>query len=395
MERNNSRSGKWLNGFAYGVAWSPDGNTIATAIDNQAGVHGDETLVEVPVQGGAVRSLTQKHLYGIYDLVWVLDRRGLIVNASEKELGRSQIGYLSYREGKFRRITNDLNDYFGVSLSADSRALVTVQQESSSDIWVVALREPDTAKPITSGGQTERATWTPDGRIVFSKSQNFWVTGADGRNPRQLTVESKAPDFPRVSPDGRYVVFFLDNHIWRMDADGSNPKPLTNSPLDFLGSDLSPDGRWVVYTKDGAEKGIWKVSIEGGDPVRLSNAETFFPVVSLDGRWIAYSYYDEKVTPKDGVAIMPFDGGLPTKRLDIPQVLWVRWDASGRSLLYVKSEAGIDNIWRQPIAGGPPTQITHFVSDSIFSFDVSRDGKSLLMQRGQTKGDVVLIRDLR
>ncbi|MGA8616981.1 MAG: hypothetical protein WB660_00460 [Candidatus Sulfotelmatobacter sp.] len=55
----------------------------------------------------------------------------------------------------------------------------------------------------------------------------------------------------------------------------------------------------------------------------------------------------------------------------------------------------MDNIWSQPIAGGTPKKITHFNSEQIWSFDLSRDGKRLVMRRGTTQEDAVLIRDLR
>ena len=69
--------------------------------------------------------------------------------------------------------------------------------------------------------------------------------------------------------------------------------------------------------------------------------------------------------------------------------------ADGRSLLYTKDTDGVVNIWSQPIAGGTPRQITHFKSDFIFAFDLSRDGKKLVMEWGHETSDVVLIRDVR
>jgi Tol biopolymer transport system component len=399
---------KLSDGFEDIVAWSPNGKTIATFVDKpEAGIQ-YVSLVEVPVQGGAERPLTQKHLYWANDLAWVPDGRGLIVNTLEQPLNGSQIGYLSYRNGDLRRITNDLNSYNGVSLSADSRALVTIQRELSVDAWVAPLAEADSAKRITSNGQTYGvtlspngrtygATWSPDGRIVYRKSGNIWVMESDGRNARQLTVNKGEDYLIRVSPDGRYVVFSAaDNHIWRIDMDGNNAKQLVDGPRDSPWPDFSPDGKWIVYTKRSPEKGIWKVSIEGGDSVRLNDAEANLPVVSPDGRWIAYFYRDTKATPKEGVAIMAFEGGPPTKRFDIPRMIaGFRWEANGRSLLYTKKEGGVINIWREPIEGGMPTQVTHFSSDSISSFDVSRDGKQLLMERGRQTSDAVLIRDLR
>ena len=103
-----------------------------------------------------------------------------------------------------------------------------------------------------------------------------------------------------------------------MDSDGNNPKQLTDSPFQDPGSDCSPDGKWVVYSKWGSEKGVWKVSMEGGNPVRLSDTEAHVPTISPDGKMIAYSYEDASASPPRGIAIMAFEGGPPTKRFDIP-----------------------------------------------------------------------------
>jgi eukaryotic-like serine/threonine-protein kinase len=226
-------------------------------------------------------------------------------------------------------------------------------------------------------------------------------TGSDGSNPKQLTSNAGGNFIPRVSPDGHHIVFHSDRagsfQIWRMESDGNNPKQLTDSPLVNFGPDCSPDGKWVVYSTSGPEKGVWKVPMEGGNPVRLSDAEAAYLIISPDGKTIAYFYEDPSANPPQGVAIMTFEGGPPTKHFDIlsSEGTPFRWGMDGRSLLYTKNEGGVDNIWSQSIAGGTPKQMTHFNSELILSFDLSRDGKRLVMSRGTIKQDVVLIRDLR
>ena len=388
----------------WGVAWSPNGKSIATTGHSEAGV-AYTSLAEVSVEDGVERPLSQQQRTALRGLVWVSDGRGLVVNTQEQTGGPSQLGYISYPSGEFRKITGDLNTYNGVSVTADSRVVATVQLQYSSDVWVAPVAEADSTKPITSGGQTMWPTWSPDGRVVCLKyarnGANIWLMNADGRNARQLTADTGSMKLSlRVSPDGRYIVFLSDrtgsDHVWRTDIDGANPKQLTNSPLDSWDSrpDVSPDGKWVVYGKWGPEQGIWKVPIEGGDPVRLNDANASHPAISPDGRSIACSYRDNKATPTHGVAIMESEGGRPATRLNIDSD-WFRWDADSHSLLYTKNEGGAGNIWRQPIAGGAPRQLTHFSSDLIFGFDVSRNGNSLLMERGQITSNVVLFRDVR
>jgi hypothetical protein len=43
------------------------------------------------------------------------------------------------------------------------------------------------------------------------------------------------------------------------------------------------------------------------------------------------------------------------------------------------------------LSGGAPHQITNFASDRIPSFAWSRDGKQLLLTRGNQTSDVILI----
>jgi eukaryotic-like serine/threonine-protein kinase len=386
------------------AAWSPDGRAITIAVRAYESGAYHYHLIETPVQGGAERPLTQKQWAWLGDLEWIPDGRGLIFEADENQgSGTRQFGYLSLPSGEVRSITNDLTLYDGLSLSSDSRALVTVQAERSSDVFAAPFAEADRAKPITSGGHTEWPAWTPDGKIVCTRStgnaENVWVMEADGSNAKQLTMTTEGGiDAPRVSPDGRYVVFssLPDSNIWRIDIDGNNAQRLTNNESSSH-PDLSPDGKWVVYADLGTGRGIFKVPIDGGDSVRLSS-EAFdpgAPAVSPDGRRIAYYYRNMEATPKQGVAVMAFEGGPPVRRFDMLPRTSFRWAADGQSLLYANNEGAAGNIWSQPISGEPPKQITHFTSEFISSFDLSRDGKQLVIDRGIENRYVLLIRDIR
>jgi Tol biopolymer transport system component len=65
-----------------------------------------------------------------------------------------------------------------------------------------------------------------------------------------------------------------------------------------------------------------------------------------------------------------------------------------RSIAYSITENGATNLWKQPLDGDPPRQLTDFKSELINDFHWSPDGKQLAFTRGHTDADVVLIRDL-
>lgn len=388
------------NGF-LSVAWSPNGGTIAASIYNSESGHDYANLVQIPVRGGLERPISDHRWAFIANFQWMPDGRGLIVSAQAHGGGPLQMEYVSYKNGWVRRITNDPNFYFGVSLAANSSTVATVQEKSYNDVWLASFAEADRAKPITSDGYSSNVAWGPDGRIIYRKSNTMMTMQPDGSNRKQLMEEDAGMLSPRVSPDLHHIVFLSDRsgsiQLWRVDLDGNNLVQLTNGEWDSWDAPgFSPGGKWVFYRKGGSERGIWKVPIEGGNPVCVFAAKDYvgFPAVSPDGKMLAYSYQDSSASPSSGVAIVSLGSGSVQKRFDIP-VGPVQWSSDSHFLLHVKTDAGVSNLWSQPTKEGTATQITHFNDEMIFDFSLSRDGKRLLMSRGRSSSDVVLIRDVR
>jgi Tol biopolymer transport system component len=290
-----------------------------------------------------------------------------------------------------------LNDYHSTSLTADSTALATVQSDVVSHIWVAPNGQASRASQVTSGkfDGVEEISWTPENKIVYSSgvggNSDIWITDADGSNQKQLTVDA---GLPSVSPDGRYIIFTSNRagntNIWRMDIDGSSPKQLTNGSGENC-PHFTPTGDWVVYNSFPSKVVLWKVPTNGGNPVQLTDNPSFYPVVSPDGKQIACNYYDEHVGWR--TTIIPFAGGQPEKLFDIDTSFFC-WTPDGRALAYL-DPPGFQNIRSQPIHGKPSRQLTDFISDRIFSFAWSRDGRQLALARGTLTNDVVLISGFR
>ena len=175
----------------------------------------------------------------------------------------------------------------------------------------------------------------------------------------------------------------------RRELDWGRPQRLVEGAF----PSCSPDSKWVVYY--GGDDGIpRRISIEGGQPVPLTDHECRKAGISPDGKWVACVDESRKLE------IIPFSGGKPVKRLDLPPILdgvWarLRWTPDGQSVVYIVAAGGFDNLWAQPVAGGPRRALTHFTSHRIYHFAFSHDGKQIAISRGTPFSDVVLISNFR
>jgi Tol biopolymer transport system component len=66
---------------------------------------------------------------------------------------------------------------------------------------------------------------------------------------------------------------------------------------------------------------------------------------------------------------------------------------SGDAVTISLPQAGVDNLWLKPLDGSPAKQLTRFAEGSIFSYDWTTDGKSLVLSRGKVTSDAILLTD--
>jgi|CXWL01.1.fsa_nt_gi Tol biopolymer transport system component/DNA-binding winged helix-turn-helix (wHTH) protein len=391
-------------GYWNAPAWSPDGKTIAAQVrlSDERGQY--ETILGVNVEDGSQTPLTSARWNYAGQPVWLAGGEGLLVTASERAGSPVQIWHIERTSGLATRVTNDLNDYHDLSLTSDSSRLVAVQDHSVSSIWVAPVDESSRARQIaTETGLVTDMAWTPDGRIIYRSNAggggDIWVVNADGSGSRQLTIGARATRGLAVSRDGRFIFFGSDRggryNIWRIDADGSGSKQLTYTSDNFYPYP-TPDGTWVVFQREVLESRLWKVPTDGGEPVPLSDTRAVRPVVSADGKMIAYTYLEPGLEgSRWSIGVMSAEGGSRIKRFDLPATVMpservVRWSADG-GIAFPNSPGGGSDIWLQPLNGRPARQLTNFKGEQIVAFDWSVDGSSLAIARGAITSDVVLI----
>jgi serine/threonine protein kinase/Tol biopolymer transport system component len=388
-----------------GLSWSPDGKLLACPAGNYAGGF-HLTVATVDVATGEQKEIANRKFIDIGRVSWLSDGSGVLVNAMETGAFQNQIWLLPYPAGEAQRVTHDLNDYGGTSLTADSRSLVTVQFDLSSNVWVAPANDLMHGKQITTGKlEADRGVgWTPDGRIVYTSiaggNVDLWIMNADGTNQKQLTADAAQDYDPQVSPDGRYIFFGSMRGalpgVWRMDIDGNNLKQITDQEDYF--QDITPDGKWIIFTSWRTTKmSLWRVSIDGGDPVQISNLFISTARVSPDGKSLACRYRDENPNLPARLIILAIEGGASTKSFDfLPTTLESpEWSPDGKSVTVVDSRTGTPNLWSFPLDGSPMKQLTDFKPDGVSNRQLSFDRKWMAMARGLITSDVVLISDFR
>lgn len=395
--------------FLRDLAWSPDGKIISCSSTN-ADESAFETVIAVSVTDGTQRQITSRKLVDIRNMAWLADGSGLIMQASDLAEGhQSQLWRLSYPDGEAQKLTNDPNNYLGVSLAVNSNRLVTTKANYSANLWIAPYGKAGRAIQVTSGNSIDDGesglAWTPDGKIVYtsiaSGDRDLWIINADGSHKQQLTADAGRNTVPAVSPDGRYVVFVSDRtggeDIWRMDINGANLKQLTRSGFAYSPY-CSPDGRWVVYRNGRSGKmTLWKVSIDGGAPSQLTSDDkpADSPAISPDGKLISYIVSNEQNKPM--LNIIPFEGGEIIKAIEMPSTYRLNhiWAADGRAVIYRNRIRDVSNLWKQPLDCRSPTQLTDFKSNGVSWFDLSHDGKQLVLSRSAEGSEIVLISNFR
>lgn len=394
--------------FAGNPSWSPDGKVIAIMdyFGQTTGELGQFVVLEVSTGRKTVVG-PMSRIGQVLSSAWLPDSSGLLAVVSGTQTNWTpQIGFISYPAGEYRRITNDLNRYADVVSTKDGRSLVTVVTEASHNIWVMPV--PGTAAQAVqvSSGKAEATNldWTADGQIISATAGaqgfEFDLRKSDGSGKTMLLSDSLPSLDPSACGDGRHIVFVSvrsqkGETIWRVDASGGNLKELTNGPLNQVAL-CSPDGQWVVYTARDAGNSIWKIPIDGGTPVNLSQKTVYVPAISPDGKMVSFGTVEGTATNlRTQWLVVPSSGGAPLYSLQADSRAGgrMRFTPDGKSLAYIVTERGISNLWEMSLADGKAKQVTDFKSDLIFDFAWSRDGKQLALSRGQVNRDVVLLTD--
>jgi Tol biopolymer transport system component len=410
-------------GIPEWLSWSPDGKRVAFGLFNST----DKEHQSIGIFDVATHRESLPFLFlgkWIFEVAWTPDGRGLVVRYQDRSAGdnRGQIGYVSYPEGKFEPLTNDTNDYSTLSLSGDGKLLTTIQSQPEAELDLLSASGGEASRPIPGLAKTLQKTrdmdWLNDTELLLVQPDKLLRVSLDGTKQTELFSDSSASIYSGAVCDGGHALVVEIRgregrptvNLWRMDADGSNPKRLTEGEYDSTPI-CSERGKFVYYFDTTASNHPWKkVPLGGGstEPLAQSSIPGGPPLPLTDlSRDDALLVTLTALSPSGGDNYRNVFGILKTGSPDASFQIFElnpkavigflrapKFTPDGNAVVYaVAGEKNEYNLWLHLLGSKLGRQITHFSSEQIHGFGWSPDGKKLLVARGHTESDVILLRD--
>ena len=391
--------------------WSPNAQFIAYSVLSKDD-GGDYMILEATnVADRSTTPISSTRWSWINSVEWLPESKGLVVTGKPRSAPadhRGQIWYVPFPEGEPVKITNDANDYWGMSLTADGRTALVRQTDVSSNIWVMPAGDFARARQITSStGEIGKTCWTPDGKLVYSSAgagrfQDLWLMNADGTGSRQLTFsDDRHETWPTLTPDGRQIVFMTTHEsirsLWRMNIDGGGAVELVRNVDNLAEPQVSPDGKWIYYNSrdEKSNRAFLRISLDGGQPEKVR--DNTMCRLSPDGKLFVCSHRALAPEALAKLLVVSAESGEVIRTLDWPDgVNALYWSPDGQAIDYMAEREGLSNIWRLPVTGGKEQKLTDWQTPAtIWYLAWSRDGRQLAVTRDSRKDQLILIQNFR
>jgi eukaryotic-like serine/threonine-protein kinase len=229
--------------------------------------------------------------------------------------------------------------------------------------------------------------------VVDTGANDIWVLDLARGIRTRLTFGPVTNDFPVWSPDGKWIAYGSQsngkNHLYRKLSDGSGAEELLlDDEQTLIPGDWSSDSKYLLYSRgpffsNGAE--IWALPLEGDRKPFLivpHSASSYAGAgrLSPDGRWLAYSSNESGQTE---VYVIPFRGGQGKWQVSRSGGDRPLWGKDGKSLYYADLNFTVFAVpvkqLNDTLQFGSAEQIVSNLASQIFFYDVSPDGKKILL----------------
>jgi Tol biopolymer transport system component len=164
--------------------------------------------------------------------------------------------------------------------------------------------------------------------------------------------------------------------------------------LDLQGGPAwAPDGQSITSAADdhGAPR-LFRVPVDGRSPALFVQEYSVDPAWAPDGRFVVYSGPDIGTTFSVKAATAEA-AAHPLPALTLTRgARHLAFLPGGRALVFLRGEIQHKNLWLIDLETGAERQLTNITHDfNIRDFDISADGREVVLERDEEHSDVVLL----
>jgi Tol biopolymer transport system component len=380
--------------------WSPDQRFIYFV---QGSVPDRMDIWRIRPTGGSPERITHRESRVSHPVF--LNARTLLYLDGDRDGSGPWLHSLDIERREPHRVSVGLERYTSLAASADGRRLVATLAGARRIFWRFPLT--GTLVDSTAGQRIELTTGSgtsprlgPDYLLYVSSSgdrDSIWKLQGDAATELWSAPETRIIGGPAIARDWRRIAFSAQRNgatsLHTVNVDGTNDRIVTRS-LQLHGTPAwAPDGQSITVAAlvNGTPR-LFSVPVEGGQPAPLVQDHSADPMWSSDGELVIYSgpdigtIYQVKAATRTGNA-------SPVPSLTLSRgSKYVTFMPGRRSLVVLRGEAGHKNLWLVDLETGTERQLTNLPPEfSIRDFDISPDGRGLVVEQVQEHSDIVLI----
>lgn len=404
-ERPLLRAGTGLH--AHFPVWSPDGGFVyfvqGEILESDLR-HAD--IWRVRSTGGTPERITHHNSRVTHPLL--LDDRTLMYLATDADGSGPWLYSLDIERRMPHRLSPSVDAYTSLAASAEGRALVLSVARPKGTLWRVPLAA-DHPADVSSGAPISLTTgrgFQPrlgPGSLLYVASSDsgdaIWKVGAGGGDTAaSLWSEPGTRIFggPAIDAEGTHIAFSVEQRgktlLYVMNTDGTGARVVTPA-LVLVGAPAWQPGSGAITTAamvDGAPR-LFRVALDGS-AVQLGQGYAIDPVWSHDGRILVYSGPD--IGTSFPLKAMTADG----KAYALPNLTLTRGSRracfleQGHRLVVMQGDMKHKDLLLVDLDTGDRRQLTQLPSDfNVDDFDITHDGREVILERVQAQSDVVLL----
>lgn len=377
----------------FKATWSPDSKLLAFLRRPKQSDKKSEVVI-IPALGGSERVVTEAS----DGLDWSPDGQKLVLTDTDRPGGPLGLYLVSTYGADRTRITNrenspqyhDSNPKF----SPDGKRIAFLRfwSDTSADLYLVDLQTKQEIALTRDRGKLTDIEWSPDGQKIYFVSnrtvnQRIWslnlqTGGLQMIKGLPIDIEEFA-----LSPDGKtlaYIQSMIDTIVDLRPLDPnrrpSTPPCVINSSQVDDSPRLSPDGKKLVFVSNRSGfYELWVSNSDCTDNAQLTNFSGYSvgsPRWSPDGKSIVF---DRSTNQQTDIYRIAADGsGLAQLTTNMGEDAMPAWSADGSEIYFTSARERGQEIWKIPSQGGLAQRVT---SSPGRDATPSPDGRSLYFTR--------------